>query len=1312
LDLDDRVLNAKLGPDQPFRVRSASLFGVAVQIPWSDLAAECVLLQVERVAVTLAPYDPVIDVVAVDADADEQLMSRSVSRSTLGQSNMGQSTLGTSSMENAFVNDPWMAGGGAASSSSALPNDAAQLGAAFADSGDSSRETKTDLEHLFANIFANLQVQLDALDVRIDYDAASALTLALRGVVYKSRDDTPIGTDVVRKVLIFESLSSSIGSTTAPLSLFSLAATGADLIAVDFSRKALEEVTGVEEQPQSLSIVANIDGTIRLALTAPIVGELTRCAGTYARAASLCNQPEEPSDVLSDDNNAVIESMSQSILLRLSPYSRWRPRTATLLSEATLIKVRLRHIEGVLGTETLHFRRIVAKHVFVERASELGCGLVELTDGAEAIVRCGDTAAPDSNDDDEGGATPPIWLRVTAALAPPQRTVASEHNLVVVVAPVHILVAPQRLQSMMDLVAPLLQLPSVGNSKPAAPVALDAMSKRVVRVSWPAPLQLVCRVPEAQLECTVTLRNASCAVIVAPQSTRASVSFDSFELVAQRASARKTKAKRTSSATRRVNGAPLLRFGVSGARASVFEVRLRATPADAASQQPLTLPAHRDDALWSMGQLMLVQQEPSAARLGFDARQHIGSAFALKNADVCVQAALCDMALAVDSVADVMQCVDVVRRMLLPQGAPAAAVTTTTTTTNTASIVPTAVQVRIDSVVVDLESQFALRLQNVDLCAGTRYARLPVTFLFCGTSHLSLMRNNAHVMLCGTPTGLAEQLPPVVPELVVNVEGASVRTVVGSLQTTFIVTRLSLVPHAPNWMALLDIAKSAAAPPDATAPASNSPSSEFGVAIRHINLLHLSGPRRCGALCVAIDNVSGRVNPSSSAHVSVQSVSVHLLAPSSATECPRRWIPSSSASNDTGSFMGATVGLFRSREAVGHSVLDISVALGASPLVVAIDAQSNVLRMRFTKPQFAALNDVLATLGAAAGPYFDIPLPQLPDESAEAERLQRKALLEETLRAAFARERQQQQQAAGDASAPIDMGGSIVLNANEIESELDDMRGSMLLVESGGDGGAVNEARVQSEVDAVMRSTEWIVMQDDNNSGGAKPSEASESAEPIGTGRSWSLPLDEAFAHTPLALSLQLSRFGVSIVLAGEPNAAAAAAVSSKAASTFDALEVRLNAPLIRFEQFQLAESVRPADGDLSKAVKQHPAQFYDQFTPNMRVSVRFDLFDVRDHVLTSSYKRAFRICEPVDGATVGELRIEFVAHQRWAPAQRKLSLIAQIPPMRAYVNQDSWDFLWLFLAREDTPTAAASGGDAAATATAATARRCWSCST
>lgn len=1274
-------MNAKLGADQPFRVRSATLHGVAVQIPWSDLAAEHVLLQVERVAVTLAPYDPAVDVVLADADANEHLMSRSITRSALAGSNMNQSTLGAGSVENAFANDPWMAGAASASSHQHIDPDAAELGAAFADSGDGSKDTKTALEHLFANIFANLQVQLDALDVRLEYAADAALALALRGVVYKSRDDVPAGGDVVRKVLIFESLTSSIDGAE-PLSLFSLVSTGADMIAVDFSRKALEEVTGVEEQPQSLSIVANIDGDIRLALTPPIVGALSQCATVYARAASLLSSSSPPSSSAPpiDDNDAVMESMSQSILLRLSPYSRWRPRTATLLSEATLLKVRLRHVEGVWGAETLHFHGIVAKHVFVERASELGCGLIELTDGLEPMFRCGDKVRASS--DDDGDATPPIWLRVTdAAQQQHQRANTSERNLVVVIAPVHILVAPQRVQRMIDLVAPLLRLPRFGKADAVAATPSDP-SKQLVRVSWPAPLQFVCRVPEAQLECTATLRNASCALIVSPNLTRASASFDVFELIVQRTSARKTKTKRTSAAaTRRASGAALLRYSVSGARASVIEVRLRST---AGAEQSLALPTHRDDALWSMAQVMLVQQEPAAARQGFDARQHIGSAFALKNADVCVQAALCDIAINVDSVADVVQCVQVVQRML-----PATAAVSSPPT-QAPSPVSIAAQVRVDSVEVDLEAQFALRLQNLDSCVGTRYARLPVTFAFCGASHLSLMRDNNQLMLCGTPTGLIEQLPPVLPELVVNVEGASVRTVVGSQQTTFIVTRLSLVPHAPNWLALIDIVKSASpssAAASASAPPPQPPSSpEFGVAIRHINVLHLSGLRRSGALCIGIDNVSGRANLASSAHVSVQSVSVHLLAPpSSGGECPRRWIPSSSSSSGSeSSFIGSTVGLFRSREAVGHASLDVNVALGSSPLVAAIDAQANVLRMRFTKAQFAALNDVLATLGAAAGAYFDIPLPQLPDDSAEAERLQRKALLEETLRAAFARERQQQQQQQQASSEPIDMGGSIVLNANEIEDELSDMRGSMLLVESDGSGGApASEERVQSEVDAVMRSTEWIVMQDDV---ATKADQEPADQAPTVAGRSWSLPVDEAFAHTPLAVSLQLSRFGVSVVLAGEPNAAAAAAASTAAASTFDALELRLHAPLIRFEQFQLAESVRPANGDLATAVKQHPAHFYDQFTPHIRCTVRFDLFDIRDHVLTSSYKRAFRICESADGATVGELRVEFLAHQRWSPAQRKLAVVAHVPPMRAYVNQDSWDFLWQYLARDDTP--------------------------
>jgi hypothetical protein len=1267
LDLDERVLNGKLGDDQPLRVRSASLAGVVLHVPWSDLAADHVLVQIERLALVVSPFDA-----ARDAPVDSPpLDGEALHESGVAASAMQQSSLFAASRDNAFAGDPWMAAGNSAAPSAA---EASELGAAFAADDDGSQAAKTALEHLFANMFANLHFQLDALDVRVDYADNASLDVALRGALLRTREAS--AADVVRKVMSFESLAATL--SPGAVELFSVRSAGAvDEIGVDFAQKALEEVSGVEEQPRSLAIVAKFESSVRLALTTQTVDALSRCASAFSRAASDCRRVF--GSLTADDESSEPDAgsaMSQSILLRLSPYSKWRPRTATLMSEATLLEVRLQHVTSVLGGETLHLRGITAKHVFVERATEFGCALVQLTDGADALFQCGAApAAPSRDDDDDDGAPPPpLWLRSHAATL----TAATiEHNVVVVLPPIHVHVAVQRVRALLELFAPLATLQATA---PAAPAASVDVTKRIVRLSLPSPLQLQCRLADAHVDASLALHNAAFAVVIAPLSgsVRSSLTFDVAEFLLLPVVVRKTKTKRSAASRRAAAEAPLLRVAVRGQQASVIELRTRTRAASASDA--VALPAHRDDALWSMAQVMVVQQEPAAARLGFEARQHVGAAHALKTADVCVQALLRDVDCAVESVVDAVRALEAVSALLPPPAAAPPAV-------DAAAAAPAqsfAVQTRVDRVDASCAGEFALHAGGVDVCAASRFARLPVWFLFAGAAQLALTRSGASagLLLCGTPTGLLEQLPAIVPDLVVSVEGASVRAVLGAVQTTLTVTRLSLVPHVRNWLALVD---AVAVPPpvsDGEPPRKSSAALEFGIAVRHVNVLHLFGAGRSGALCVALDNTTGRCNASSSAHVTVQSVSVTLLSPVAGGETVRRWIPSSSGDS---SHLGHVVGLLRAPDVA----LDVHVALGTAPTVVAADVRGNVLRFRFTKSRYEAFVDALGSLGAAAAAHFDAPMPQLQDDAAEAERVRRRVLLEETLKAAFARERQQQA-GLGDGGAPIDMGGSILVNANEVEVELADMRGSMLLVERESDGAAPSEERVQSEVDAVMRSTEWVVMQDELVAA-RRDADADQAGEFAKMSRVWSLPVDDAFAHTPLALSLQIARCGVSFVLAGEPQTGASA--PGGGANAFDALELRLNAPLIRFEQFQLATSRRGDDGVLPSAPL-HPAHFYDQFTPNVRVSVRLDLLDVRDHVLTSSYKRAFRL-QGDGGDAVPELRFEYLAHQRWSPLQRKLSMLLQVPPLRAYVNQDSWVFLWQFLTRSDAPPASATPASA-----------------
>jgi hypothetical protein len=1178
---------------------------------------------------------------------------------------MQQSSLFATSRDNAFAGDPWMAAGNSAAPSA---TEASELGAAFAADDDGSQAAKTALEHLFANMFANLHFQLDALDVRVDYGDNASLDVALRGALLRTREAS--AADVVRKVMTFESLAATL--SPGGVELFSVRSAGAvDEIGVDFARKALEEVSGVEEQPRSLAIVAKFESSVRLALTTQTVDALSRCAAAFSRAASDCRRVFG-SLAAADDESSELDAgstMSQSILLRLSPYSKWRPRTATLMSEATLLEVRLQHVTSVLGGETLHLRGIGAKHVFVERATEFGCALVQLTDGADALFQCGTAPAAPSRDgdgDDDGAPPPPLWLRSHAATL---TAAAIEHNVVVVLPPIHVHVAVQRVRALLELFAPLATLQSTASAAPAASVDV---TKRIVRLSLPSPLQLQCRLADAHVDASLALHNTAFAVVMAPLSgsVRSSLTFDVAEFLLLPVVARKTKTKRSAASRRAAAEAPLLRIAVRGQQASVIELRTRTHAASASD--PVVLPAHRDDALWSMAQVMIVQQEPAAARLGFEARQHVGAAHALKTADVCVQALLRDVDCAVESVADAVRALEAISALLPPAAPPAAAPAQSF-----------AMQTRVDRVDASCAGEFALHAGGVDVCAASRFARLPVWFLFAGAAQLALTRSGASagLLLCGTPTGLLEQLPAIVPDLVVSVEGASVRAVLGAVQTTLTVTRLSLVPHVRNWLALVDAVALPSRASDGELPPKSSAALEFGIAVRHVNVLHVFGAGRSGALCVALDNTTGRCNTSSSAHVTVQSVSVMLLSPVAGGETVRRWIPSSSGDS---SHLGHVVGLLRTPDVA----LDVHVALGAAPTVVAADVRGNVLRFRFTKSRYETFVDALGSLGAAAAAHFDAPMPQLQDDAAEAERVRRRVLLEETLKAAFARERQQQA-GLGDGGAPIDMGGSILVNANEVEVELSDMRGSMLLVERESDGAAPSEERVQSEVDAVMRSTEWIVMQDELVA--RRDADADEAGEFTKMSRVWSLPVDDAFAHTPLALSLQIARCGVSFVLAGEPQTGASA--PGGAANAFDALELRLNAPLIRFEQFQLATSRRGDDGVLPNAPL-HPAHFYDQFTPNVRVSVRLDLLDVRDHVLTSSYKRAFRL-QGDGGDAVPELRFEYLAHQRWSPLQRKLSMLLQVPPLRAYVNQDSWVFLWQFLTRSDAPPASATPASA-----------------
>jgi hypothetical protein len=539
LDLDERVLNGKLGDDQPLRVRSASLAGVVLHVPWSDLAADHVLVQIERLALVVSPFDA-----ARDAPVDSPpLDGEALHESGVAASAMQQSSLFAASRDNAFAGDPWMAAGNSAAPSAA---EASELGAAFAADDDGSQAAKTALEHLFANMFANLHFQLDALDVRVDYADNASLDVALRGALLRTREAS--AADVVRKVMSFESLAATL--SPGAVELFSVRSAGAvDEIGVDFAQKALEEVSGVEEQPRSLAIVAKFESSVRLALTTQTVDALSRCATAFSRAASDCRRVF--GSLAADDESSEPDAgsaMSQSILLRLSPYSKWRPRTATLMSEATLLEVRLQHVTSVLGGETLHLRGIGAKHVFVERATEFGCALVQLTDGADALFQCGAApAAPSRDDDDDDGAPPPpLWLRSHAATL----TAATiEHNVVVVLPPIHVHVAVQRVRALLELFAPLATLQATA---PAAPAASVDVTKRIVRLSLPSPLQLQCRLADAHVDASLALHNAAFAVVIAPLSgsVRSSLTFDVAEFLLLPVVVRKTKTKRSAAPRR------------------------------------------------------------------------------------------------------------------------------------------------------------------------------------------------------------------------------------------------------------------------------------------------------------------------------------------------------------------------------------------------------------------------------------------------------------------------------------------------------------------------------------------------------------------------------------------------------------------------------------------------------------------------------------------------------------------------------------------------------------------------------------------
>jgi hypothetical protein len=401
----------------------------------------------------------------------------------------------------------------------------------------------------------------------------------------------------------------------------------------------------------------------------------------------------------------------------------------------------------------------------------------------------------------------------------------------------------------------------------------------------------------------------------------------------------------------------------------------------------------------------------------------------------------------------------------------------------------------------------------------------------------------------------SEQLPPVLPELVVNVEGASVRTVVGSLQTTFIVTRLSLVPHAPNWLALLDIVKSACRERGGICIRAAAAAAEL------VRVWRRDSSHQCVAFewfasqWCAVHRHRQRIwsRQPGVERTCQRSVGVGTSA---GTAIERRRV---SASLDSVVFI-----VERQREQLhGRDGRFVPLARGCWSCCARRERRSR-LRRRSSLPSTRR-----ATCCACASPRRSLPrsttcsrrsaprpVPTLTFRcrSCLTNRLKRsgcsarrcsKRLCAPRLHASGAAAHSSSSSSSRAATRCADRHGRLDrAQCQRDRRRADDMRGSMLLVESGGERrrsergacavrGRRGDALDRVDCDARRRS----------NSGGEPGAEPSQA--PTVTGRSWSLPVDEAFAHTPLALSLQLSRFGVSVVLAGEPNAAAAAAVST-----------------------------------------------------------------------------------------------------------------------------------------------------------------------